>query len=124
VYTTDRNEFVKEGITKNTLTMTDDEKASACDWLGAVTRRPNESNGWNRAYGMNSFGQECIFRIANGTDGGTLAVRGAGGTLVVGMPQTERDATTKKYVDNLPDYLTLTDEQKAKWKTWLESILA
>jgi hypothetical protein len=33
-------------------------------------------------------------------------------------------ATTKKYVDNLPDNLTLTDEQKAKWKTWLESILA
>ena len=31
--------YVKEGITTNTETLTDEEKASACDWLGAVTKK-------------------------------------------------------------------------------------
>ena len=34
VYTTDRNKFVKEGITQNTETLTDEEKAKAQLWLG------------------------------------------------------------------------------------------
>lgn len=58
---------LKIAITTNTQTLTEEEKANACEWLGA---------------------------------------------------------TKKEYVDNLPDKLTLTDDQKAKWKAWLESILA
>lgn len=107
---------VKVGVTTNTETLTDDEKASACDWLGAVQRRPSENNGWNRVYGMSSTGVESVFRVANSTDGGTIPIKGANGRLVVGNPVEVREATPKSYVDNLPDQITLTDEQKAKWR--------
>ena len=33
---------------------------------------------------------------------------------------TEAIQNTVRYVDNLPDNLTLTDEQKAKWKAWMD----
>lgn len=38
VKTTDRNEFVKQGVTENNLTLTDEEKINALNWLGAVKK--------------------------------------------------------------------------------------
>ena len=68
---------------------------------GFVARQPNKDSGWNRAYGMTSTGEETIFPIANGIQGGTLAIRGVNGRVLVGAPVADNDATTKEYVDNL-----------------------
>lgn len=38
-----------------------------------------------------------------------------GGTLPCGTPTQPYYAANKEYVDNLPDYLTLTEEEKEKW---------
>jgi hypothetical protein len=136
VYTTDRNEFVKEGITQNTLTMTDEEKTSACGWLGALAKVETTSQ-YARFYGVDCNGNQILYIMSDGNyaKAGTLPhyyssstgygdTDDSGGVLITGMPKRNAHATPKKYIDNLPDYLTLTDEQKAKWKTWLESILA
>jgi hypothetical protein len=91
---------IKHGITTNTETLTDDEKASACEWIGAVQRNPNEKNGWRRVYGMDAYGNETIFTVGEGLDVYSIPVRGVGGTVTVGEPTKDIHATTKKYVDD------------------------
>ena len=46
------------------------------------------------------------------------------GTIYVATPKGAKQTANKDYIDNLPNYLTLTDEQKSKWKAWLQAILA
>ncbi len=90
-------------------------------------QNPTTKN-FNAAYSVQVYsdGQvvQRLYEISGSAKADTLAVRGVGGTLLVGTPLNGTHATTRDYVDNLPDYLTLTSEQKVKWKTWLESILA
>ena len=90
---------VKVGITTNTETLTDEEKASACEWVGAVQRKPNKDNGWNRVYGIDSVGNECVYRVANSIQANTIAIRGVNGVVMCGTPSGDNDATNKKYVD-------------------------
>jgi hypothetical protein len=132
VKTDDRDNFVKEGITETEETWTDEEKASACETIGAVL--VDTSTTTNKAplvytndkarkhylasniYDYKAYNVPMIY----GATGGELQV---GGYLLTNTPNNPYHCANKKYVDNLPDYLTLTDEQKAKWKTWLENIL-
>ena len=106
---------VKAGLTTNNEILTDEEKTSACDWLGAVTRKPNEKSGWRRVYGMDAYGNEMVHPLGEGAEIYTIPIRGVGGTVGVGTPTQDKHATPKSYVDNLPDNLTLTDEEKTKW---------
>ena len=93
-------EFVKTGLTTNTETWTDEEKASACETIGAVQRKPNNDNGWNRVYGMNSTGNEVVYRVANGIQANTIAIRGVNGVVMCGTPSGDNDAVPKKYVED------------------------
>lgn len=117
--------YVMEGLTNyvvgegETSIWTDEDKTKACETIGAVQRQPNNSNGWNRVYGMTSTGEETVYRILNGIQINTIVIRGVNGAVMCGPPSGDNDATNKDYVDNLPDKLTLTDEQKAKWQAFI-----
>lgn len=58
------------------------------------------TSGSNLAYVAINNGTQGTMGIANDAAPGTLAQRGAGGTLKVGTPVGVSDATTKKYVDD------------------------
>ena len=104
VYTTDRNKFVKEGITQNTETLTDDEKASACGWLGAVRKLP-VSNSFSYAYIAEQDGVK-IRRIGSmDAASGTIVARDANGCIKTATPKASGDSANKDYVDNKFDII-------------------
>ena len=188
----DMDEQVIESLTANENTLTDEEKASACEWLGAVAiGEPSDS--YVRVYAQNQKGtiakyilsdtlvsnsipmrtvatknffvgtpqddNECankgyvddnlagkVDKVEyNSTDGSlqgrvyivdrnnnqtsrelrivsnydSIPIRDWSGNFYVGDPAIAYHCANKNYVDNLPDKLTLTDEQKAKWQAWL-----
>jgi hypothetical protein len=116
VKTEDRDSFVQQGVVNNSLTNTDEEKASACKWLGAVQRKP--TTGATYAYCENPSGLYQMLTDAVAAKAWSLAQRGAGGVLVVGNPTADTHATPKGWIVNMPDYVT--DETiKAKWRAWL-----
>jgi hypothetical protein len=142
---------VKVGITTNTETLTDEEKASACDWLGAIRSvpitRPDVDNvlvhsvkkGWHTAVADAGNG---LALLANGNlivstatkaqiksrSGKPLSSDFIDYAVTEVLTNYKGDEWTKEQkaiacqtigVDTLPDHLTLTDEQKAKWRAWL-----
>ncbi len=62
---------VKVGVTTNTLTLTDGEKASACDWLGALLKGTGTSvvleNGTTIQWHYGTTGNTLIRRLGNGS---------------------------------------------------------
>ena len=129
VYTSDRNEFVKEGITQNTETLTDDEKTSACDWLGALKKVTSTSNR-HRLYAVQNTGVQTMFNVGHYNQINNVPMYAQatseevgktdyGSTIAVSIPLKPYQASNKTYTDNLPDYLTLTDEQKIKWQNFV-----
>ena len=83
---------VKVGITTNTETLTDEEKATACEWLGAVAK----VTAANQVYGSTTNYTVSLSPLAYGvpryTTNATIATR---------TPQADNDATNKAYVDGL-----------------------
>lgn len=212
---TDRDTFVKGGVTKNSETLMEGEKADACEWLGARKSYlvENPTNQFRRAYivsgtadgtaiiadrigTFNTNSLPAYFTptdtIANseitvslltgtpelpyhsvnkkyvdehfvakppslptlrvvvmtannkGVDGIALAPNGYSGTygniprynnplwdgaenepsqqmgmLSTNYPTKKLHCANKWYVENLPDYVTFTDEQKQKWRAML-----
>lgn len=91
---------VKVGITTNTETLTDEEKAAACGWLGAVPKVATTSSR-ERIYGISPEGEPYIFEVGKSALGNSIAKRIASGGLIV--PQTptgDMHAASKKYVDD------------------------
>lgn len=108
---------VKVGITTNTETLTDEEKYLATTWLGAV-KHADTPTGYAAVYAIDRQGNDITVSYSPQVSSWALAQRGDGGTLFVGEPTDDKHATTKSYVDNLPD--KITDEAiKAKWVAWL-----
>ena len=107
---------VKVGLTKNNITLTDEEQTSACDWLGVVKK----ISTLNRLYGVDDKGNQVGIEF-NATPVANGAVRRTWRGQVELPAETPGSscAIRRDYVDNLPDNLTLTDEQKAKWQNWL-----
>lgn len=89
---------VKIGITTNTETLTDEEKAAACAWAGAVQRVIPTIP---KVYGENAGYGAYMYSVSANADKWSLAERGAGGVLAVGTPTADEHATTKAYVDGL-----------------------
>ncbi len=122
------DDIVKVGATTNTITLTDEEKASACDWLGAVPKWKPAADGSTTLVGLRADGAYYVYNLTFGIPRNNAipcyVARGAGNNVLgTGTPVNDTDCANKTYVDNLPDNLTLTAEQKAKWKTWLQNIL-
>ena len=110
----DRNQFVKDGIVENDIPLTDDEKASACDWLGAMPKPTTNPMGvallqvvFNPISGSITYSYATV-----GLNSGNVAtyqsnatdmslMYGNGTTLYVDTPKGKKQAANKEYVDDL-----------------------
>ena len=156
--------FLRESITTNTEMLTDEEKSSACNFVGALKAITNtyganifrvycvdnqgnqqillttdstnvlssqkyvddgfvakDTESSNGVYGK-SGGREILYSVSQwGVGGGedAIARRTNKGGLRVFLDETndkpEEMATPRGYVDNLPDNLILTEEEKTEW---------
>ena len=114
---------VKVGVTTNTETLTDDEKASACEWLGAVPKWATDGAGYTNVLGLLANGTYTPVRLAYGNPTNSAIAcyvgRGAGNNVLdTGTPVNSTDCANKDYVENLPKYFadTITAEQQAEWR--------
>ena len=126
VKTEDRDEFVKGGITENSLPLTGEEKASACEWLGAVKQQNPTTKNTVWVYIAQVYADGEVGQVTRRASASKLAdaipIYGAGGALQVGEPPNglqSYHATPRDWVENMPDKVTLTDDQKAKWRAML-----
>ena len=87
-----------------------------------IPSQRNYSDG--KLLGFNSNGGFTYTQIYTSGIAYSNPLRDDAGCVKGNTPRQAKDLTPKDYVDNLPDNLSLTDEQKTKWKTWLESILS
>jgi hypothetical protein len=108
---------LKIGLSTNTEVLTEEEKTDISAWLGTI-KAPTKPSSFNYLLTFNQNGVAGTLRYSTGAkDSDVIPQKESGGRLRVGDPTTEDHATTKRYVDNLPDYLT--EEQKAKWQNWV-----
>lgn len=61
---------------------------------------PSASDEFTRVYGQDPTGKDVIVALSEDARSKTLAMRGTGGTLVVGTPTSSSHAPNKLYVDN------------------------
>lgn len=80
----------KEGVTNNNIELTDEEKASACAWLGAV-KRNSETSNMRRAYAIGTKGEQILITIGYSNDASnqSLVMRDTYGAIYV--PDTAID---------------------------------
>lgn len=91
---------VKVGITTNAETLTDEEKAAACGWLGAVKKlESTRSSGVPHVYAQSKDGT-FLEPVNTTNEGSSIAKRLPNGQLRVSDPANAQDAATKKYVDD------------------------
>jgi hypothetical protein len=91
---------VKDAVVNNSLTLTEEEKASACDWLGAL-KKVDSVTTWTQVYGKGTDGNQQMFNVHGMANAYTIPQRQQNGVLYVGTPTEAKHATTKKYVDDL-----------------------
>jgi hypothetical protein len=121
--TTDENGDVVKGT-----------KTKACETLGAVAKPASSPTQRVVTMTANNKTVEGIALAPNGYsgiygniprynnplwDGAENEPSQQMGMLATNYPTKKLHCANKGYIDNLPDYLTLTDEQKAKWRAWL-----
>ena len=90
---------VKVGVTTNTETLTDEDKTSACDWLGAI-KAPTPPNSFNHLLTFNQNGVANTLKFSAGTDFNSIPQRGGEGQLPMPTPINDTDGVPKSYVDN------------------------
>jgi hypothetical protein len=116
-----RDEFVRGGLTETEEEWTDEDKAAACETIGAVQRYEGGTD--NILYGAYWSGTQQKFKFDEAPSMSSFPRRTIKGGLRVFLDETDANpremATPRGYVDNLPDNLTLTDDEKAKWRAWL-----
>lgn len=99
IVSTTNDYAVKVGITTNTETLTDEEKAAACGWLGAVKKlESTRSSGVPHVYAQSKDGT-FLEPVNTTNEGSSIAKRLPNGQLRVSDPANAQDAATKKYVD-------------------------
>lgn len=108
--------YVKGGLVDNTITLTDEEKANACEWLGAMVIPAKDAGGHWLIPALNHLGVQTTIKLSYSPLQYTLVPYQTGGKIRTNAPSEPSHCTNKDYVDNLPEYLTLTDEQKTKWR--------
>ena len=93
---------VKVGITTNKETLTDDEKAAALEWLGAVKKPAANAGGYYTIPVVNGDGTESSLLIS-GTNkplASAIPQYNTDGRLVTTEPLTDLQCANKKYVDD------------------------
>ncbi len=98
---------VKVGLTTNTETLTDEEKAAATEWLGAI---PKKLGAYKVPYTDANGDIATNFGWTTNNSPYTFALRREGGQLLVGDPTFDSAATPKSYVDGqMADVVKKTD---------------
>lgn len=97
---------LKVGVTTNTLPLTDEEMASACDWIGAVPKWKPVADGSTSFIGLRADGNFYVYNLTFGVPRNNAipcyTARGAGNNVIAtGTPELDTDCTNKKYVDDL-----------------------
>lgn len=101
--------------------LTEESKKKWCNMIGAVPSKiPPE--GYRQVYIVEKDGTNNICRLADAIPFSAIPIGDNHGRIFTGDPVLEYNATNKRYVDNLPDNLTFTDEQKAKWQKFIGSL--
>ena len=96
-----KNNYVKEGITANTKTLTDQEKADACEWLGAVSKWLPSTGGFTNVLTQSDKGIYSPMAISYYPSQYKLPAYNTGGTLSVNTPTADNHSANKKYVDDM-----------------------
>ena len=131
---------VKVGITTNTETLTDEEKASARNWLGAIGAKSyatDEVGGvarWLMSFGLrvDQYGRGYICKAEkteidekkqnykpitpNVLDYAVMSALADCKDTTLWTEERKAKALELLGADNLPDNLTLTDEEQEKWR--------
>jgi hypothetical protein len=99
---------VKVGITTNTETLTDEEKASACEWLGAVKAFDGSKETGDLRWSVycQHSGVQAQRPLSSSPKETAIAVYGSGGTLTTNLVRNPKDCTNKEYVDGLIEKLS------------------
>lgn len=90
----------KVGAIANNEEWTEEEKASACETIGAL-KQVNGKTTYSKVYGKDSQGNQQMYDLHGNANANSIALRRTGGTIDVGTPTADAHATTKKYVDDL-----------------------
>lgn len=93
---------VKVGITTNTIALTDEEKAAALAWLGAL---PQNTLPGSHIYASASLADGTINQVmlpyGTGIYAGRIVMRGSKGEVPTPTPTADEHAVNKKYVDDI-----------------------
>ena len=96
---------VKIGITTNTEALTDEEKAAALGWLGALPKKQDFdfSDGAIRGYvyAIDPNNNQVVKPLCIQAVADTIALRNPRGNFYVYDPTLDYECTNKRYVDNL-----------------------
>ena len=94
-------------------------KTKALELLGAIKKvEYNSTDGalQGRVYIVDRNNAQTSRELRITAKADSIPIRNANGNFYVGAPKNQYEVTPKSYVDNLPDNLTLTDDEKAKWR--------
>ena len=95
---------VKAGVTTNTETLSDEEKASACGWLGALKKPANPSRG--SLVNMQADGEVgTTAMVHEKATSWSIALRDDDGCIKTATPKASGDSANKGYVDNKFDII-------------------
>ena len=129
------NDFLIEALAGDTypLELTDDTtdengevvkgtKTKVLELLGAVQQIAyNSTDGalQGRVYVVDRNNKQTSKELRITSFADSIPVRNASGNFYVNDPKLDLECANKKFVVNLPDKVTLTNEQKAKWRAML-----
>ena len=124
---------IRKGITTNTETLTDEEKASACDWIGSAVKPTNIINT-DGVYAKKSDGTVVWAPIDAGNgltiiSNGHMIISGATQAIIDEREKGDTKAWRKPICPNMLDYavksvltkplVEMTDEEKEIACEWL-----
>lgn len=92
---------VKQGLIRGHEQWTEADKTTACETIGAVTRKPDERENWDRVYGIDSTGKDRVYALSEGTEVYSIPIRGVNGVVTVGTPTQDRHAVPRGYLNNI-----------------------
>lgn len=100
---------VKVGMTTNKETLTEEEKASACEWLGYMKAPKPNAAGYYIAPILLSDGSQSSLKVGYNPTEYAIAQYNAGGVIQTNTPTEDNHAANKAYVDAGTQYEVITE---------------
>ncbi len=100
---------VKVGMTTNKETLTEEEKAAACEWLGYMKAPKPDAAGYYIAPILMSDGSQSSLKVGYNPTEYALAQYNTGGVIQTNTPTEDNHAANKAYVDAGTQYEVITE---------------